>query len=101
MVDDTYIDILGATCSDGDSDCADTDATWTRSSSIKGTAADRDYYMFTFLYDSANNGVGYTPLTKRLRIDNTIPTTSITSPAASSRQSGSFNVSFTDYDARS
>ena len=101
MVDDTYIDITGATCSDGDSNCADNDATWRRSSSIKGTAADWDYYMYTFMYDIISNGVGYTPLTKRLRIDNTIPTTSITSPAASSVQSGNFTVSYTDGDERS
>ena len=57
MADNTYIDITAATCTDGDGNCADTDATWTWSSSIKGTAEDRNYYMRTYMYDSLMNGV--------------------------------------------
>ena len=102
MYNDSYINIYSAACVDGDWNCTtDTDVTRRWKSSINTSIPDYNYRLHTFLYDAAKNWVWYTNLWIRIKIDGTIPTTTINSPAASSVQAENFNVSISDTDVRS
>ncbi|MGM5480185.1 MAG: hypothetical protein ACQESC_01875, partial [Nanobdellota archaeon] len=101
LEDDTYIDITGSSCVDADSNCADDDMTLRWNSDIAGTASDWDYKLHTYHHDAVFNGLGYTDLGVWVKIDNSAPSTSFSSPAISSWHDGDFSISTSDSDSRS
>ncbi|MEM0230981.1 MAG: LamG domain-containing protein, partial [Candidatus Woesearchaeota archaeon] len=74
MANDSYIDINGVSCVDGDGSCSDDDMTLEWSAYVNTTCSDWDYKLHTFLYDAVGNGVGYTDLGVWVKVDNTPPT---------------------------
>lgn len=101
MANDNYLNIITATCSDSDGNCFDNDNLFSWTTTVSSSAPDRDYKVYDFQYDHINNGNGYNDKWIWIKIDNSLPTTSITAPAAGSAYNWNFNVSFSDSDSRS
>ena len=59
MANDSYLNITAATCTDADSNCFDNDNQFDRSTTVSGSALDRDYKVRDFQYDHVANGNGY------------------------------------------
>jgi len=73
MSDNTYLDINSVSCSDGDGSCTDNDFSLEWNTNVKSSCSDWDYKLYTFCYDVAGNGKGYTGLGAWLKVDNTAP----------------------------
>ncbi len=98
MVNDDYLDITGASCVESGG-CTKKYATekWTVTSGSNGG----NFKVWTFLYDQAWNGRGYTYVGWWYKVDVSKPSSSITSPVSGSTQTSDFSVSIGDSDVGS
>lgn len=100
MWNDNYLDILDAVCTDPDGGCAeiggDSQVEWT----VVAGSQEKDYNIWTFLYDKVNNYVGYTNTGWDLRLDNTLPTYTISATVDDGANSPYTPGDWTRYDVR-
>lgn len=71
MANDAYINITSAACVGA---CNGTSMTKRWQSTVASTCPDWDYYLWTYLYDQVNNGLGYTSMGVIMKVDNSAPT---------------------------
>ncbi|MBI2971014.1 MAG: hypothetical protein HYY37_01190 [Candidatus Aenigmarchaeota archaeon] len=99
MVNNAFLDITATACQTAGG-CTGTDVTeqW----SVSAGNAEGDFTVWTFLYDAAGNGIGYTNTGWSYKIDSTLPSASISINNGNARTvSSSVTLTLAYADARS